>query len=444
MGWRYRKSVKIMPGVRLNFTNRGMSASLGPRGSSVSVSRRGTYLNQSFLGFAKRTKLSGGSTPARRAVPDAERRSTWAAEPANPTLPPEAHAWYAPHRAWQAAEAARTAEPSAPEPRQAAAQLLEACQGGLLRSRAREPIDWGLVAARASTPRRFVSAIAADADRQRRLILNAMLPWTLWAYLCAVLGVLLLLGRQWVPGLGLLLLGGAKLARDYQQRHEGLTDLARADQELEAAMREAHEVAEAEREAEEAARRALAVRVVAARETGDTAPLAEVLEIELANEDLPLALEFDVAFDGPERVGLEIRLPTLDLVPTSEPATTPGGKPTTKAIGIRRRAELYRDLCAGLALRLIYETFRVLSLTREVTCTGYGPGRDPATGQPAVVTALAVRVTRAAMESLDLDHVDASTCLEAQGGRLGVGADGALKPVAAPPAESSAGPRGPE
>lgn len=127
-----------------------------------------------------------------------------------------------------------------------------------------------------------------------------------------------------------------------------------------------------------------------------------------------------------------MRLPALDLVPTLEPVTTPGGKPTVKAIGVRRRAEHYRDLCAGLALRLIHEVFRVLPLTTVVTCTGHGLGRDPATGQPGDVIALRVEITREAMDQLDLDHVDPSTCLEAQAGRLGVAADGSLRPVLVP------------
>jgi hypothetical protein len=408
-----------MPGVRLNFTNRGVSASIGPRGSSVSVSRRGTYLNQSFMGLSRRTKLGGSSAGATSATP------------AYPVLPPEAEAWWAPHRAWQQAEAARTAEPPPSEKRVATSRLLDACQGGLLRTRVREPLDWEALSASGAYIRRpFVSPVSPDAERQRRAIVNAMVPWTPWAFFAGVLAVLLLLGKVWAGGIALLALSGVRLGLDNRKRQEGIAEFRRADQQLETAAREAHEATEAEREAEHTVRRELAGRVVVAAESGDTAVLAEVLEIELANEDLPLELDFEVAFDGPERVGLDIRLPPLSLVPTTEPTTTPGGKPTTKAIGMRRRAELYRDLCAGLALRLIHETFRVLHLTQEVECVGRGEGRDQATGQPRLVQALEVRISRAAMERLDLDHVDPSTCLEAQGGRIGVAADGTLKAIA--------------
>ncbi|MFD1611816.1 DUF4236 domain-containing protein [Sphingomonas tabacisoli] len=42
MGFRFRRSVRLMPGVRLNFSSRGVSTSLGGRGATVNLSRRGT------------------------------------------------------------------------------------------------------------------------------------------------------------------------------------------------------------------------------------------------------------------------------------------------------------------------------------------------------------------------------------------------------------------
>jgi hypothetical protein len=41
MGFRFRKSLRILPGVRLNFSNRGTSVSLGGRGATANVSDRG-------------------------------------------------------------------------------------------------------------------------------------------------------------------------------------------------------------------------------------------------------------------------------------------------------------------------------------------------------------------------------------------------------------------
>lgn len=41
MGFRFRKSVRLMPGVRLNFSNRGVSTSLGGSGATVNIGKRG-------------------------------------------------------------------------------------------------------------------------------------------------------------------------------------------------------------------------------------------------------------------------------------------------------------------------------------------------------------------------------------------------------------------
>lgn len=50
MGFRFRRSVKIMPGVRVNFGKRGVSMSAGVRGATVTVGRRGVYGNVGLPG----------------------------------------------------------------------------------------------------------------------------------------------------------------------------------------------------------------------------------------------------------------------------------------------------------------------------------------------------------------------------------------------------------
>jgi hypothetical protein len=42
MGFRFRRSVKILPGVRLNFGKRGVSTSIGVRGAHVTFGKTGT------------------------------------------------------------------------------------------------------------------------------------------------------------------------------------------------------------------------------------------------------------------------------------------------------------------------------------------------------------------------------------------------------------------
>jgi Protein of unknown function (DUF4236)/Bacterial SH3 domain len=42
MGWRFRNSVKIAPGIRLNFSKSGISTSLGGSGATVNIGSKGT------------------------------------------------------------------------------------------------------------------------------------------------------------------------------------------------------------------------------------------------------------------------------------------------------------------------------------------------------------------------------------------------------------------
>ncbi|MPR36605.1 DUF4236 domain-containing protein [Salmonirosea aquatica] len=68
MAWRFRKSVKIIPGVRLNFSSRGVSTSIGVRGAGLNFSNRGVYAYASIpgTGLSYRERIGGGRTPARK------------------------------------------------------------------------------------------------------------------------------------------------------------------------------------------------------------------------------------------------------------------------------------------------------------------------------------------------------------------------------------------
>lgn len=62
MSFRFRKTVRIAPGIRLNLSSRGLSTTLGPRGLNVNVGKRGMFLNASVsgLGVSSRTRLGDG------------------------------------------------------------------------------------------------------------------------------------------------------------------------------------------------------------------------------------------------------------------------------------------------------------------------------------------------------------------------------------------------
>ena len=61
MGFNFRKSFKILPGVRVNIGKKGISSvSIGPKGTSLSIGRKGAYINKSIGGgLTYRHELGG-------------------------------------------------------------------------------------------------------------------------------------------------------------------------------------------------------------------------------------------------------------------------------------------------------------------------------------------------------------------------------------------------
>ena|SRR6218665_2541092 len=65
MAWSYRKRIKIIPGVHLNFSKSGISTSIGVKGASLNFKASGTRLNTNVLGFSNSYNLSGQSSQRR-------------------------------------------------------------------------------------------------------------------------------------------------------------------------------------------------------------------------------------------------------------------------------------------------------------------------------------------------------------------------------------------
>lgn len=102
MGFRFRRSIRLAPGLRLNLSSRGLSATVGPRGASVNVGPRGTYTNVGVpgTGLSSRTRLDAHHAPSRdrqiasaadepRLEPAAhgDTESAWSPPPAAPSRP---------------------------------------------------------------------------------------------------------------------------------------------------------------------------------------------------------------------------------------------------------------------------------------------------------------------------------------------------------------------
>jgi hypothetical protein len=65
VGFRFRKSLRIASGIRLNLSGSGLSTTLGGRGASLNVGSRGSRATVGVLGsgISYSTKLSGGRRP---------------------------------------------------------------------------------------------------------------------------------------------------------------------------------------------------------------------------------------------------------------------------------------------------------------------------------------------------------------------------------------------
>jgi hypothetical protein len=63
MGFRFQRRVTLFPGVRLNFSRRGISTSIGPRGASITLGPRGAALNLGIpgTGLSFRHQLTHGA-----------------------------------------------------------------------------------------------------------------------------------------------------------------------------------------------------------------------------------------------------------------------------------------------------------------------------------------------------------------------------------------------
>jgi hypothetical protein len=71
MGLRFRRSVRIVPGVRLNFSRGGLSTTIGRRGATMTFGRQGTHLNVGLpgSGLSYRTRISPAPGSSSRSQP---------------------------------------------------------------------------------------------------------------------------------------------------------------------------------------------------------------------------------------------------------------------------------------------------------------------------------------------------------------------------------------
>lgn len=71
MGFRFRKRVRVLPGIYLNISRNGVSTTIGPRGASLNIGKQGVFLNTGIpgTGIYRRDRLFGANS-GQAASPD--------------------------------------------------------------------------------------------------------------------------------------------------------------------------------------------------------------------------------------------------------------------------------------------------------------------------------------------------------------------------------------
>ena len=144
--------------------------------------------------------------------------------------------------------------------------------------------------------------------------------------------------------------------------------------------------------------------------------LENLLVEELYKLTFPTEQEIALCFNQINSVDLEFRLPDLDDVPDEDLSLTKTGKLSRKAMTQKRRLEIFTDLCTGVALRLAYESFRIIDFLDEIRVFGYSQAVDLATGHEEEIYPLLVDVGRSELGELNLDQIDPSTAFNYLGG----------------------------
>ena len=164
-------------------------------------------------------------------------------------------------------------------------------------------------------------------------------------------------------------------------------------------------------------------------EAQDLEPLAELLETELSNEDLPVPLVFDIELINVNDVSIFMELPGLDVVPEKRMSLTKTGKLSARKMAQKDRFKLYSSICTGLTLRLIYETFRVIYSVNTVELHGLTEKVNPANGHPENITSLKVTIQRKDFEKLNLDSLDPISAFASLDGEFACSKKGELLPL---------------
>lgn len=371
MALRFRKSIKLAPGVRWNVSGSGSSWTFGPRGASIGVGKRGTFLNTGIpgTGFASRSKLSGGSEPRQQRAHGGSTTSvsmTCGIRDDGTLYFVDASGAPMPEHLVEVAKK----------------QNKDAILGLMQRKcdEINEQVEsLGRLHHDTPDPRLKPTFVAPAFDEPEP-------------------------ERPRPQALGML-------DKVFASRRQRVESSNAASEEAFRTSMTAWQRAKSAFEAEVAKRRALV-------ETGiyqDVDAMESFLEGSLQDIEWPRETQVAVDIqDGGARVLLDVDLPELEDMPAKLAAVPARGlKLSVKDLGVTKVQRLYAEHVHAILFRLVGEVFAALPKAQTVVASGYSQRRDPATAHLRDDYLLSVRVKRQDFETADFAHLSAIDVIEA-------------------------------
>lgn len=371
MGYRFRKRVKILPGVYLNASAHGLSMSVGPRGASLNFSSRGTYANTKVPGLPlyQRQRVDGGRAP---------RRGSTAA----PVLDGLEHL-------------ARNNLMARIDGDDGSVILMT--QDGQEISAEAEATTWKYAG---DTLRRHIGQAVEGLQKQHEALetLHQSMPPPSPApvYVTAAFDE----DSPTPP-----------VRRKYHwfwklfAFHRRSVDSVNADIDA----RYAESLRAWEQRRSEFAREQAAIKALYDRRArGNQEDLETFLEWHLKQLQWPreTLVSFELAGDC-RSLSLDIDLPEIEDMPTKYPETTSSGRKVKwKVLSDIARRKLYMQHVHGIALRLVGEVFAQLQGVSTVTVSGYSQRRSAATAAIEDEYLYSARIERGAWSQIDFTHLD--------------------------------------
>lgn len=404
---RFRKSIRIGKGLRLNVSKSGVSASVGVPGLSATFGRGGTYLNTGIpgTGIYDRRKISGGrsagGTTARGRSGtddgstekvkigvrlDATGNPVYEFEDGS-TITDETVIRQIKRQPGYKEQLQRLREDKQ-------RQILEATEKFVaifrqtptvsdgsnleadledLRPTVHKPLDF---AAPRPDPERIRGDLEAEARRNVRTL------------------------RFWAKGRlrdeyvnerlrNAVSVATAKWESDRAQFHE--QEARRADE-----LNKQHELSYLERKAE-----------LEARLTGDQARVDQWIEELLAELRLPVDFSVQFAYSqSANGVDLDVDLPEIEDVPDDKATILASGKLSVKKKTATERQHDYARCVAGLAFYFAGSIFEISPAIQEVRVSGYTQRIDKATGHESDDYVYSVKFDRPTFSTLNVAEVD--------------------------------------